>query len=244
MGAGTRNEYRQELVGFGNWCVRTRRLLSNPFTGVPKADAKADCRRKRRSLTEDEIRRLLDVAGRRPLLEAMTVRRGRQKGEAVANLNEATRRRLELLGEERALIYKTLVLTGLRKAELTSLTVAQLVLDGPAPYLSLNAADEKNRQGNSIPLRSDLAADLREWLDTKAEALQKAACCAPTVWFDPAAVQTRNRNMVDTGARQGQTCQGLPPETKLFTVPAGLRRILDRDLKATGIPKRDEGPDG
>jgi hypothetical protein len=46
--------------------------------------------------------------------------------------------------------------------------------------------------------------------------------------------------MVDPGARQGQTCQGLPPETKLFTVPAGLCRILDRDLKAAGIPKRDD----
>jgi len=33
MGAGTRNEYRQELVGFANWCVRTRRLLNNPFAG-------------------------------------------------------------------------------------------------------------------------------------------------------------------------------------------------------------------
>ena len=26
----------------------------------------------------------------------------------------------------------------------------------------------------------------------------------------------------------------------LFTVPTGLRRILDRDMQAAGIPKRDE----
>ena len=38
MSAGTRNEYRQELVGFGNWCVKTRRLIQNPFTDVPKAN--------------------------------------------------------------------------------------------------------------------------------------------------------------------------------------------------------------
>jgi hypothetical protein len=32
----------------------------------------------------------------------------------------------------------------------------------------------------------------------------------------------------------------LPPDAPLFTVPDGLVRILDRDLKATDIPKRDE----
>ena len=34
----------------------------NPFANVPKADAKADPRRKRRAVAEDELRRLLDVA--------------------------------------------------------------------------------------------------------------------------------------------------------------------------------------
>ena len=46
MGAGTRNEYRQEMVGFANWCVRTGRLTVNPFDDVPRANAKADQRRK------------------------------------------------------------------------------------------------------------------------------------------------------------------------------------------------------
>ena len=32
----------------------------------------------------------------------------------------------------------------------------------------------------------------------------------------------------------------LPADTPVFTVPAKLVRILDRDLKAAGIPKRDE----
>ena len=64
-------------------------------------------------------------------------------------------------GRERALIYKTLVLTGLRKGELASLIVARLELAGPAPSIVLNPADEKNRQGSQVPLRPDLAADLR-----------------------------------------------------------------------------------
>ena len=46
----------------------------------PKADEKADPRRTRRAMTEAELVRLLDVARRRPLLEAMTVRTGQAEG--------------------------------------------------------------------------------------------------------------------------------------------------------------------
>ncbi|MGA2064817.1 MAG: hypothetical protein ABSG86_07605 [Thermoguttaceae bacterium] len=180
MGARTRNTYRAAAVAFCNWCVETSRLLSNPFANVPKAAEDVDQRRQRRALAEDELRRLLDVARRRPLLDAMTVRRGKRQGEAVAVLREETRRRLEWLGRERALIYKTLVLTGLRKGELASLTVGQLVLDADPAYLVLDAADEKNREGSTIPLRADLAADFRQWLADKAKAAQDV----PAVAFD------------------------------------------------------------
>ncbi len=243
MGAGTRNEYRQELVGFANWCVRTRRLLNNPFVGVPKADAKADCRRKRRALTERELVGLLDVARRRPLAEALTVRRGRRKGEVVAKLRRETRRRLEVLGWERALIYKTLVLTGLRKGELASLTAGQLVLDADPPYLVLDAADEKNRQGSTIPLRADLAADLREWLAYRLQTLQDAARNAKAVPFDqePAADAPWGCRRDSDGSPGPRAIPArLPADARLFSVPAGLLRILDRDLKAAGIPKQDE----
>jgi integrase len=50
---------------------------------------------------------------------------------------------LERIWRERRLIYKTLVLTGLRKGELASLTIGQLELDGPVAYAVLHAADEK-----------------------------------------------------------------------------------------------------
>ena len=126
-------------------------------------------------MTEAELVRLLDVARRRPLLEALTVRRGKRKGQAVANVRPEVRERLEALGRERALIYKTLVLTGLRKNELATLTVAQLRLDGPIAYVELDAADEKNREGNGVVIRADLADDLRAWLADKLAALQAEA---------------------------------------------------------------------
>jgi integrase len=246
MSAGNRNEYRQELVGFGNWCVRTSRLASNPFTAVPKADAKSAARRQRRAMTEAELVKLLDVARRRPLLDAMMVRRGKRKGEAVAKLRPEVVERLELLGRERALIYKMLVLTGLRKGELASLTVGQLHLDGPHPFADLAAADEKNRQGSAIPLRVDLADDLRQWLADRATALQQAASNAPTVPFESTVARSSERGTSDSDAIAGRLCQPmtgvpqLPVDAPLLTVPAGLVRILDRDLKLAGIDKRDE----
>jgi hypothetical protein len=99
--AKTRNTYRGALVAFCNWCVSTNRLATNPFRGIPKANEKADRRRQRRAMDEPELLRLLDVARQRPLLDALTVRRGKRKGERYAKVRPEVRERLELLGRER-----------------------------------------------------------------------------------------------------------------------------------------------
>lgn len=123
MSAGTRNGYRRALIAFANWCARTGRLASNPLSHVATADGRSDRRRTRRALTDDELMRLLDAARRRPLAEASTLQCGKRRGQQGAKISDAHRERLERLGRERALIYKTLVLTGLRKGELASITV-------------------------------------------------------------------------------------------------------------------------
>src|SRR5262245_52999571 len=155
MGARSRNYYRESLVAFANWCVQTGRLLGHELNRIPKADQKADPKRQRRALTEDELKRLLSVAADRPLADTRTVRRGKQKGKAVAELRPETVARLQALGRERALIYKTLVLTGLRKNELATLTVGQLDLAPGNAFLQLDAADEKSREGNAVAIRDD-----------------------------------------------------------------------------------------
>ncbi len=98
-----------------------------------------------------------------------------------------------------------------------SFTVGQLEFGGPVAYAILNAADEKNRQGSNIPLRADVAAELSSWLGERLNELQDEArnCGKP--------IPAR-----------------LPASTPLFYIPSGLTRILDRDLAAAGIPKRDE----
>ncbi len=269
MSARTRNCYRQAWVTFGNWAARNSRLLSNPFAAVPKADEKADPRRKRRAMEESELNRLLAVATLRPLAELGRLSVRKDKGEvqrqrdtwkwerltydglgAAAERardrlrdNPALVAKLQERGRERALIYKTLVLTGLRKGELASLTVTQLDLDHDPPYLTLDCADEKNREGNSLVIRSDLALELRDWLADKATAFQQSASSEPTVKFDPEAAKPSKCVIGDSKGRNRQSCQdwtALPPNTLVFDVPAGLLRILNRDLRAAGIPKRDE----
>jgi integrase len=217
MGARTRNSYLTSALAFGNWAVQTGRLLANPFDRIPKADEKADPRRQRRAMTEGELARLLPVAGERPLLEALTVRKGPRKGERYADVRPEVRERLRLLGRERALIYKTLLLTGLRKGELASLTVASLFLDGDVAFAQLEAAAEKSREGNAVPIRADLADDLRQWLADKLARLQAEAL----------------RTGAPIPAR-------LPADTPLFDVPHKLCKILNRDLRLAGIPKRDD----
>ena len=216
-GARTRNCYRDDLVAFCNWCVTTNRLLSNPFERIANANVETDRKRIRRAMTEGELVRLLAVARGRPLFDAMTVRRGKRKGEAYAKLRDATRADLERLGRERVLIYKTFILTGLRKKELASLTVGQAHLDGGIPFVALDAVDEKNRQGSDIVLRDDLANDIRQWLADQLARLQ-----------------------AEVSERGGPVPARLPADTPLFRVPTGLLRILDRDLKAAGIAKTDE----
>jgi len=196
-------------------------------------------------MTEKELMRLLKVARLRPLAEygreviyvetdPKRSRRSRATWKreplTVENIDAAVEQArdalkhnpdliadLERTGHERALIYKTLVLTGLRKGELASLTVGQLDLDGPVAYAILNPADEKNRQGSNIPLRADVATELTSWLEERLREMQNAA----------------HKMGKPTPAR-------LPASTPLLRIPSGLTRILDRDLAAAGIPKRDE----
>ncbi|MFP6762956.1 MAG: tyrosine-type recombinase/integrase, partial [Planctomycetaceae bacterium] len=233
MGAGTRNEYLQELVGFANWCVEDNRLTDNPFTSVHRANTESDQRRKRRALTEKEIEVLLHVTRWRPLAEyGRKVIHPKSKdgsnranwtkeplqfedlATAVAQARERLSQNqefvdtLEQRGQERFLIYVTLILTGLRRGELASLTIGSLEFDGPTPYASLAPGDEKNGKGTDIVLETNLAAELQKWVDEKRKRFSG----------------TNSEFMSEP----------------LFAVPASLLRVLNRDLKVAGIPKKDE----
>ncbi len=241
MGTGTRNRYTVSWSAFANWCVDTHRIVANPFTRLAKGNEKAD-RKQRRALNETDLARLIDAAQRRPLAEygrkpvkveptaGDKPKRANWTYEPVTpeNIDEceqAARKRLadkpervaqlEETGQFRALVYKTLTLTGLRLNELRSLTVGQTVLDGGEPYAKLAAADEKARRGAEIALRGDLAKDLSRHLTERLNVAQRAA--------------VRERRPV---------LARLPDNENLLAVPVDMIRILERDLIAAGLAHR------
>jgi integrase len=100
----------------------------------------------------------------RPLQDALTIRRGKNKGQPLAKISDRQRRRLERLGQERALVYKFMMLTGLRRGEVASSTVGALCLDEASPYVHVEGKHAKSGRAATLPLRGDLAHDLRKHL--------------------------------------------------------------------------------
>jgi len=237
--ARTINARLTTLTAWGNWCVESGRLSANPFARLRKLDESDDVRRQRRALTADELRRLLTVARLRPVAQfgRPTVRRAEPvPGKARATWTRAgltfdtlvaaaergrarmrpeAAEQFDRLGRERALLYAVLVTTGLRRGELAALTVGDVRLDDGHPAIILPGADAKNGQRATLPLRADVAAELRAWIAEKAEAVCRLRVGVAGVTMPPA-------------------------DEPLFDVPVALVKILDRDLAAAGIPKRDD----
>jgi integrase len=257
-GARALNCSRAAWIGFLNWSVDASRLETNPLANVPKADERSDRRRQRRSMTETELERLLYVGRWRPLAEHGRIRvfetpaEGKRTSwkntpltfESIDAAVELARERLsenasliEKLnrrGRERQLIYKTMVMTGLRKKELTLLKLRNVDLDSDPAYLTLDAGSEKNREGNSVPLRADLTDDLRDWLSDRHRWHEVAARTSTTLSFQIEAARLQG---TDSGESEEWR---LSSDEPLFMVPSSLLTVLNRDLKAAGIPKCDD----
>jgi integrase len=189
--ARTKNTSRNAIVWFCNFCVDAERLVANPVARLPRFNEQADRRRQPRALTPDELTRLLDAARRRPIDEAERYNRGWRRGQRGARLRPETRTKLQTLGYERALMYRTLVLTGLRLGELASIRACDVVLDDDAPHIVLDARHEKARRGATIPLRPDLADDLRRWIGTRRD--------GPLFRVSENAVKVLNRDIAFAG---------------------------------------------
>jgi integrase len=123
------------IKGFTKWLTETEKLQRDPLLSVKRPNPKADRRYERRMLLPDEWQWL-----------RMAVKADRYGMTAV----------------ERLLLYETAIQTGLRSAELRSLTRARLVLDSDTPYVTCKAADTKNAKEARQYIRPDLAARLRD----------------------------------------------------------------------------------
>jgi integrase len=105
----TYNHYVQALHTFCNWCVTTKRLIANSILGLTRLNIEVDIRHKRRALEPEEMVQLI----------------GSAPGSKV---------RVEgYRGELRARLYTVAFFTGLRRAELASLTPRSFKLAGEHP---------------------------------------------------------------------------------------------------------------
>lgn len=167
--AATKRVHHTAVNAFADWLVTKKRLPANPLVSVARPQG-GKVVRKRRALNPDELQRLITAARERPLFDEMYKPRGRcNKGRKVAlrpsNIAPAVRARMERLGRERALLYKTAVYTGLRKGELAELRVKFLNL-AREPYASIELPGEftKNGEEARLLLVPALADDLRAWV--------------------------------------------------------------------------------
>ena len=158
--ARTANAIRECGVAFANWAIRQSLMPVNPFAGVAKANQAADPRRQRRALSHDELMKLLDATERRPLHDALHGNRGND----AAKLSTRTIERLQRTGRERRLFYWLLATTGLRVNEARSLRLADVDLSSNPARVYLRASTTKNGQNDTLPLRDELAVELRAWI--------------------------------------------------------------------------------
>jgi len=221
LAARTINMHRAAIVAFCGWCDSVGRLPGHPLASLPKVE-ETDPARKRRPLSEAEIARLLKVVQERPLLEALTIRTGKNKGKPLANVRDEVRKQLKEAGRVRALIYKFMILTGLRRKETASLTVGSLCLDVDNPYVKVVVKHAKGAKEAALPLRSDLADALREHI----------ACMA----------NGGSGNGSDNPLPPGCcTTAQVSPTTPLFRIDwPNLLRTYNLDLAAAGITKKDD----
>jgi integrase len=140
LGHRTYNHYLQGFDSFCNWCVITKRLLSNPLLGLERLNTAVDVRHARRALSPEEVELLLESA--------------RTSGKRVQGFS----------GEQRARIYLISYMTGLRKKEIASLSPRSFALDVTPPTVTVEAACSKHRRKDVLPLHPELVVVLRDWL--------------------------------------------------------------------------------
>jgi integrase len=140
----TANYYLTAVKGFTRWLWKDRRIGSDPLAGLAKlANAETDVRHARRELSTDELAVLLE-----------TTRQSRRSFRY-------------LTGPDRFALYLTAAGTGLRAAELASLTPASFDLAAMPPVVRLQSAYAKNRKQAELPLSTEVADVLRDYLAGK-----------------------------------------------------------------------------
>jgi len=140
--ARTIQAHLSAIKAFSKWLTEHHKLPRDPLASVKKPNPNADRRRERRMLLPDEWLRL-EIATR------------------------AGPDRYGMTGRERWLLFQTAIQTGLRSAELRSLTRGRLFFDADQPYVMCKAGSTKNRKEAKQYILPELAVELRAHITVK-----------------------------------------------------------------------------
>ena len=126
----TLNHHRAAIRAFVLWARKDGRLSDDPLLGIAGFNAKEDRRHDRRTLSVDELRSLIEATEAAPAYREMT-------------------------GPDRALCYRLAVASGLRYAEIASITPESFNLN-EYPTVTILAGYAKNGLTATLPLPADL----------------------------------------------------------------------------------------
>jgi hypothetical protein len=121
----------------------THRTREDALLGVTGFNANEDRRHDRRTLSEPELRKLIQVAATGPAYRGMT-------------------------GADRSICYRLAVATGLRYSEIAEARPESFELGAESPTVTIRAAYTKNGDKATLPLPRDLADDLRPYIAGRA----------------------------------------------------------------------------
>ena len=133
------NHYLTATKSFVKYLVDIELLPNDPLKSIQKLNESIGQRKNRRAMTAEEVE---------SFLRAAETRKCRTKGKA----------------DERLLVYRLLLGTGLRSTELSLLTPSQI--DFERCRLTIEAAKTKNKRAEVLPIRVDLVQSVKEWIKT------------------------------------------------------------------------------
>ena len=134
-----------------------RRALTNPFNDLDKLNDSTDLRKQRRALEPEQFATLVAAAT--------------NSGRSFRGLS----------GVDRAMIYTLAAYTGLRAGEIGSLKTNCFNF-GDTPTVSVLPSETKNSKPALIPLRTDLAHRLAQYLQDRPRATLSFNQTHETVW--------------------------------------------------------------
>lgn len=129
----------------------------------------------------EELGNLLDVTVRRPLLEVMTIRIGKNCGKAVGKVSPRVRDKKIRLGQNRKIAYMLAFWLGLRRNEISQLTWGDVHLNVMPPKVCLRADTTKSKRADVQMLHPQLAEALKNWKPKNAKPTDKVVFSVPCI---------------------------------------------------------------